>query len=330
MKALVFTDYKTLVYRDEAEVIAKKGEELIRVKASGICGTDLHAYHGLDEKRTPPLILGHEISGINHIDKTPVVINPLISCRNCKECLNKCEHLCDNRVFIGMSKPVNKAGGFADFIAMPSNNIIKIPKDFNVQQAALTEPSAVALHAINLASKHSRTKINHSNILIIGGGAIGLLVALILKSKGANRTTILDTNYKRLEACQKASSSIIAHPDDKKIKSKNYEIIFDAVGYEITRNKSLECVKQGGIVVHIGLSQKAGEFDFLKLTRQEIILIGSFAYTNNEFKHSLNMLFKGVLGNLSWLNYLPLKEGAAAFKEIHEGKISAPKIILIP
>ena len=100
--------------------------------------------------------------------------------------------------------------------------------------------------------------------------------------------------------------------------------------YEITRNKSLECVKQGGIVVHIGLSQKAGEFDFLKLTRQEIILIGSFAYTNNEFKHSLNMLFKGVLGNLSWLNYLPLKEGAAAFKEIHEGKISAPKIILIP
>ena len=219
---------------------------------------------------------------------------------------------------------------FADFIAMPSNNIIKIPKDFNVQQAALTEPSAVALHAINLASKHSRTKINHSNILIIGGGAIGLLVALILKSKGANRTTILDTNYKRLEACQKASSSIIAHPDDKKIKSKNYEIIFDAVGYEITRNKSLECVKQGGIVVHIGLSQKAGEFDFLKLTRLEIILIGSFAYTNNEFNHSLNMLFKGVLCNLSWLNYLPLKEGAAAFKEIHEGKISAPKIILIP
>ena len=127
MKALVFTDYKTLVYRDEAEVIAKRGEELIRVKASGICGTDLHAYHGLDEKRTPPLILGHEISGINHIDKTPVVINPLISCGNCKECLNKCEHLCDNRVFIGMSKPVNKAGGFADFIAMPSNNIIKIP-----------------------------------------------------------------------------------------------------------------------------------------------------------------------------------------------------------
>ena len=330
MKALVYTDHETLVYRDEKDAIAREGEELIKVDAAGICGSDMHAYHGLDERRIPPLILGHEISGINQTNNTPVVINPLITCKHCGYCLNGREHICTNRGLLGMTKPVKRPGGFADFVAIPSSNIISVPKNLNLQQAALTEPTAVALHAIKIAARHSFTDINKSNILIIGGGAIGLLIALILATRGVNKITILDTNYKRLKVCQKASSSSIARPDDKNIKSNNYEIIFDAVGLEKTHNKSIECIKQGGIIIHIGLGQATGEFDFRKTTLQEIIFVGTYAYTNNEFKQSLDMIIKEELGNLSWLDYRPLRDGASAFREIHEGTMSAPKIILIP
>ena len=255
MKALVYTDHETLAYRDEIDAVAKKGEELIKVNATGICGSDMHAYHGLDERRIPPLILGHEISGINQTDNSPVVINPLITCGKCQECLDGREHICFNRELLGMTKPVETAGGFAEFVATPSQNIFPVPSSANLQELALTEPTAVAFHAIKISEQVSFNKIDKAKILIIGGGAIGLLLALVLKIKNAESIMIVDTNTKRLNVCKKASSYSVSHPDDDIIQDNNYDVVFDAVGLGITRKKSIECVKQGGVIIHIGLSQ---------------------------------------------------------------------------
>ena len=122
MKALVYTDHETLTYRDEIDASAKEGEELIKVRAAGICGSDMHAYHGLDERRIPPLILGHEISGI--VDKgketgKKVVLNPLITCGKCDYCKNDREHLCSKRIILGMNRPVERQGGFAEYVSVP-------------------------------------------------------------------------------------------------------------------------------------------------------------------------------------------------------------------
>ena len=96
MKALVYTDQETFTYRDEDDAFAKEGEALIKVSAAGICGSDMHAYHGHDDRRLPPLILGHEISGINQNNDQAVVINPLITCGSCQECKTGREHLCQS------------------------------------------------------------------------------------------------------------------------------------------------------------------------------------------------------------------------------------------
>ena len=330
MKALVYTDHETLAYRDEIDASAKKGEELIKVNATGICGSDMHAYHGLDERRIPPLILGHEISGINQTDNSPVVINPLITCGKCQECLDGREHICFNRELLGMTKPVERAGGFAEFVAAPSQNIFSAPSGANLQDLALTEPTAVAFHAIKISEQISFKKIHKAKILIIGGGAIGLLLALVLKIKNAEKITIVDTNTKRLDVCKKASSYRVLHPDDNSVLDNNYEIIFDAVGLEATRKKSIQCVQQGGVIIHIGLGQPAGKFNFRKATLQEITFIGTYCYTNEDFKQSLDMLIAKELGDLKWLDYRPLKDGAAAFREIHDGATASPKIILLP
>ena len=330
MKALVYTKKETLTYREEANAIIKKGEILIKVSAAGICGSDMHAYHGHDDRRIPPLILGHEISGTNQNDNSPVVINPLITCRSCHECTTGREHLCQNRGLLGMTKPVNRPGGFAEFVSVPNQNISSVPTEIDLNSLSLTEPTAVAYHAIKIAKQSSFVTIQKSKILIIGGGAIGLLLALILQAKNSQDITIIDTNKKRLAVCKKASNCNISHPDDSNVLDNNYDIVFDAVGFATTRQKSIQTVKQGGVIIHIGLSQAAGEFDFRKTTLQEVTFIGTYCYTNEDFQLSLNMLVEKKIGDLSWLDYRSLKDGANAFREIHDGTTSSPKIILLP
>ena len=330
MKALVYTDQETLIFRDEVDAVAQEGETLIKVSATGICGSDMHAYHGHDDRRLPPLILGHEISGINQNNNDTVVINPLIACGSCQECKTDREHLCQSRGLLGMSKPINRPGGFAEFVAVPNHNIFTIPSNADLNSLSLTEPTAVAYHAIKIAEQANFTKIQQSKILIIGGGAIGLLLALIFQAKEAQDITIIDMNDKRLNVCKTASNCNIAHPDDSNILNNNYDIVFDAVGFATTRKKSIQTIKQGGVIIHIGLSQAAGEFDFRKTTLQEITFIGTYCYTNEDFKFSLDMLIEKKLGDLSWLDYRSLKDGADAFREIHDGVTASPKIILLP
>ena len=132
MKALVYTGIQELIYREEKNPKKISGESIVKVHASGICGSDMHAYHGKDERRKPPLILGHEVSGIIHNgknkDKT-VVLNPLISCGKCNYCKFNHEHLCPDRSMVGMSTPFQREGGLAEYISIPDKNIHIKPKD---------------------------------------------------------------------------------------------------------------------------------------------------------------------------------------------------------
>ena len=212
MKALVYTDIETVVYKDYEDPIIKPGESLIKVNASGICGSDMHAYHGKDERRVPPLILGHEISGIVEVGKNigqKVIINPLISCGDCQFCNSNNEHLCEQRALIGMNKPFVKEGGLAEFVAVPDSNINNLPNKLDIKKAAISEPTAVSLHAVELGEKNLRVSIKDANILIIGGGAIGILSALILENiKQNNNVTLIEINEKRLRIFKSDKFSI--------------------------------------------------------------------------------------------------------------------------
>ena len=221
MKALVYSDVNNLKYKDVRNPKLKVNENIIKVEAAGICGSDMHAYKGLDNiRKAPPLILGHEIVGSNLSTKKHIVVNPIIACRQCKQCILNNENLCTNLSMIGLSKPIKRHGGFADYLAIPKTNVLNIPSKINLYHAALTEPTAVSLHSVNLAILHSKTKIYNSKILIIGAGAIGLLIAIILQNKGVKKITIIDTNKNRLKECHKYSSANVYHPDSLAIKKK--------------------------------------------------------------------------------------------------------------
>ena len=134
----------------------------------------------------------------------------------------------------------------------------------------------------------------------------------------------------RLKVCEDHLKSTVLSSNNLKIKDSSFDLVFDTVGLEITRQNSIKLVDAGGIIIHIGLSQPSGNFNFRKTTLQEVTFIGTYCYTNNDFKNTLSLLSNHILGKLDWIEYRNLSDGAEAFKEIHNGTCSAPKIILIP
>ena len=333
MHALVYTGTQELVYREEKNPKIINGESIIKVSASGICGSDMHAYHGKDNRRIPPLILGHEISGT--VDKgkfagKKVILNPLITCGKCNYCKNGREHLCGKRIILGMNKPIERQGGFAEYVSIPDQNIYELPKTLEIKEAPIAEPTAVALHAVELGEKKIYESLKNSKALVIGGGAIGLLSGLILsKVKNCKEIVIVDPNEKRLGECSKYLDADAVKPDSKSIISDNFDIVFDTVGMEVTRQQAIKAVKPGGIIIHIGLTQPSGSFDFRKATLQEVTFIGTYCYTNKDFEKTLDILANKKIGSLDWIEYRKLKDGFGAFKDIHNGTCISPKIILL-
>jgi len=200
----------------------------------------------------------------------------------------------------------------------------------DIKEAPKAEPTAVALHAVELGEKELSKSLANSKILIIGGGAIGLLSGLIIsKLKNCKEIVIADPNEKRLKECSKYLEGKAVKPDSKNIINDHFDIVFDTVGLEITRQQAIKVIKPGGVIIHIGLTEPSGSFDFRKATLQEITFIGTYCYTNKDFEKTLSILADKKLGSLNWIEYKKLKDGSTAFKQIHDGTCSSPKIILL-
>ena len=165
MQALVYTDTEKLEYKKFQDPSLVDGESIIKVSASGICGSDMHAYHGKDERRIPPLILGHEVSGVIEEGSEKgkkVVLNPLITCGECNYCKNGREHLCAKRIILGMNKPIERQGCFAELVLTPDKNIYELPSNLDIKQAPIAEPTAVALHAVELGEEVLKKPLDQS------------------------------------------------------------------------------------------------------------------------------------------------------------------------
>ena len=330
MKALVYTAPNEVTYRDEPEPSAAPGEVKIRVDAVGICGSDMHAYHGHDPRRNPPLILGHELAG--EILEGPgkgrrATVNPLITCGYCEYCKQGRDNLCANRTMIGMTR----AGGFADFVTTAAGSVIDIPQDMSVRAAALTEPAATAVHANNVAMRSLVRPLPECRVLVLGGGAIGLLAALLLRSYGVRHVTVAETNALRRASAAKVADVAVYDPIAGPGPADNsMDFVIDAVGGKATRNAALATVKPGGVVMHIGLMDWASEIDMRKLTLAEITLIGTYTYATADLRAAVAALHEGAFGDLAWVEERPLSEGARAFRDLHEGRTASAKIVLRP
>lgn len=324
MKALVYDDVETLIFRDMPDPVPAMGEHLIKVEAVGICGSDMHAYVGHDARRPAPLILGHEAAGTivgGARDGTRVTVNPLVTCGTCTACKAGRENLCPKRQIISMQP---REGAFAQFIAMPDRNLVEVPEDVSLIKASLAEPLAVSWHAARLATQALHPSMEKT-ALVVGGGAIGLAAALALRAMGIETVTIAEPNDTRraylADTCQQNVTASA---------SGQFSIVVDAVGYAVTRSVASACAVPGGVIAHVGLGEDSGGIDVRRVTLYEITFIGTYTYTAQDFRGAAAAIFDGSLGALDWTETRDLSEGQQAFKDIKAGSVAAPKIILTP
>ncbi|MDW4500020.1 alcohol dehydrogenase catalytic domain-containing protein [Sulfitobacter sp. D35] len=323
MKALVYEDTETLHLRDVPKPERAHGEEVVRVEAAGICGSDMHAYLGHDARRPAPLILGHEAAGTidgGARDGERVTINPLVTCGTCPACTSGRENLCPTRQIISMQP---REGAFAQYVAIPARNLVTVPEATPLDTAALAEPLAVGWHAVRLGLA-ALSDDDERRAIVLGGGAIGLAAALALEASGVTRVTIVEPHSERRRVLSEIGETAVGET------GVAAPLVVDAVGYAATRAAASGLVTPGGVIVHIGLGEDTGGLDVRRMTLQEVTFIGTYAYTAADFRNTAAAMFDGRLGSLDWFETRALAEGPGAFRDLRDHKVAAPKIVLSP
>ncbi|WJY22658.1 alcohol dehydrogenase catalytic domain-containing protein [Fontisubflavum oceani] len=327
MKALVYDGPETLAFRDVPDPVAGQGEQLIKILSVGICGSDMHAFLGHDERRPAPLILGHEAAGIvvgGPRDGERVTLNPLVTCGTCAACTSGHDNLCAERSIISMPP---REGAFAQYVAMRDENLVTVPDHITLDMAALAEPIACGWHAVRLA-KHALAGVAET-ALVMGGGAIGLGAALSLTAQCVPEVTILEPNEARREVLTGLGNQTALAPA-KLSSGAQFDLVVDGVGYAATRATASAHARPGGVIAHIGLGEATGGLDIRRMTLQEITFFGTYTYTAQDFRETAAAIFDGRLGSLDWTEARPLADGASAFADIRAGRSAAPKIVLNP
>ena len=320
MKALVYTGPEAMEFRSAADPAPGPGERLVRIDSVGICGSDMHAYLGHDDRRPAPLILGHEAAGLTE-DGRRVTINPLVTCGTCPACRAGRENICKTRQIISMPP---REGAFAEAVAIPERNLVEVPDHVSLERAALAEPIAVGWHAMRLGLAALHPSMDR-RATVLGGGAIGVAAYLSLLAMGCEDVTLVEPNADRRAylAHAQGMNAVPSAPGPA-------PLVVDAVGYAATRRAASAAAEPGGVIVHIGLGEDEGGLDIRRLTLQEITFIGTYTYTAQDFRDCTQAMFDGRLGPLTWFEPRPLSDGPRAFAQIRTGAVHAPKIILKP
>ncbi|UCD50493.1 MAG: galactitol-1-phosphate 5-dehydrogenase [Phycisphaerales bacterium] len=343
MKALLYTEPYTLQYTDVPDPSFGNDEVLIRVKACGVCGSDVQGYTGKTGRRLPPLIMGHEAAGVvaqvgrNVTDFAAgdrVCFDSTVYCNRCPACTQGLLNRCVKRQVLGVSVPEFKRhGALAEFVAVPHWIVAKLPDDMSFVQAALLEPASIGTHAAN------RGPIADSDtILVIGAGTIGLFILQAAKLRGARKTIACDINEFRLNLARQVGADECIDPHNIALTNAIHErtnglgadVTFEAVGFSETFHQAVSATKTGGTLVAVGNLAKETEFNLQELVSRELTFTGSYA-SSGEFRTCIDLIASGRINVEPLVSEVaPLEAGPTVFERLHKAEENLLKIILEP
>ncbi len=343
MKALVLEAYNRLVYQDVPEPDVGPLDVLVQVKATGICGSDIHGMDGSSGRRIPPLIMGHESAGViaalgEQVTEWQVgdrvTFDSTIYCGECYFCQRGEINLCDNRRVLGVSPgEYRQHGAFADYVAVPQRIMYALPDDLTFEEAAFVEPVSIAVHAVNRAGIQP-----DDSAVVIGAGMIGLLVVQVLRSVGCSKIIAVDLNPQRLELAQElgAHITLLSNEGDvvERIKQhtdgRGANVALEVVGISPTVKLAVNCVRKGGRVVLVGNIKPEVTLPLQVAVSRELTILGSCA-SQGEYPVCLDMLANGTINVKALTSAVaPLSEGAEWFKRLYDPESGLLKVILTP
>jgi L-iditol 2-dehydrogenase len=343
VKALLYTKPYTFEYTDVPDPAVGDDDILVRVRACGICGSDVAGHTGKTGRRLPPLIMGHEAAGaVERVGRSVRGFSPgdricfdsTVYCNQCPACKQGLFNRCVKRQVLGVSVPeFKRQGAFAEFVTVPHWICAKLPENMSFAQAALLEPASIGTHAAN------RPPIAKTDtVVVIGAGTIGLFILQAAKIRGARTTIACDLNDWRLDLARQVGADVRLNSGKVDLKSevlqrtdgRGADVTFEAVGFGETFGQAVSVTRTGGMLVAVGNLQKETEFNLQELVSRELTFTGSYA-SAGEFRTCIGSIASGKMNVEPLISeVLPLKDGPAAFKRLLDGKENLLKIILEP
>jgi L-iditol 2-dehydrogenase len=343
VKALLLSQYKNVELTAMDEPAFAANEVLVRVRACGICGSDIHGYDGSTGRRIPPLVMGHEAAGeVAALGSSVqgwqvgerVTFDSTISCGICAYCRQGLMNLCDNRRVIGVScDEYRRHGAFAEYVAVPEHILYRIPDGVSDEQAAMVEPVSIAFHAANLTPM----QINDTAV-IVGAGMIGLLLIQTLRLAGCGQIIAVDVDPARLAMAERFGADLSLPSDTDEVRQAVYQhthgrgadIAFDVVGINPAFAVALASLKKGGRLTLVGNLSPKVDLPLQQVVTRQVALQGSCA-SNGEYGACLDMIRRGAIQVDPIISAVaPLEEGAQWFERLYNREGNYLKVILRP
>lgn len=340
MKALKYLGPERLEIQEEPMPVPKDDEVLLRIKACGICGSDVHGYLGLTGRRIPPMTMGHEFSAeVVQTGKNAkrfktgdgVVVQPINYCGYCENCAKGLTNMCLNKKFFGV---LTVNGAMAEYLAVPEKLLYPIAEGNSYECGALSEPYAVAYGAVKKAGS-----LEGKNVLVIGAGTIGLCILQLVMLHNPKKVIVSDLSDARLEKAREFADCEIINPKKQPFletisemtNGRMIDTSIEAVGVQATANQAIQCLTIGGTSVWVGMSQKEMTINMQDIVCSARTVIGSFNYTHEEFGEVVDLLGSGKLNwKLLVSKEVSLEQAEQAFKDLHAYPDQYLKILIKP
>lgn len=341
MQALTLTGPSKFTFGPAPDPAPASDEVLIRVRACGICGSDIHGMDGSSGRRQPPVIMGHEAAGdivavgdavSGWSPGQAVTFDSTIYCGRCPACLAGQVNLCSSRQVLGVScDDYRRDGCFAELVALPQHILHAIPAGVSHAEAAFAEPVSVALHAVNRLPAVPR------HAVVVGTGLIGLLVVQALRRAGCRQILAIDRDPDRLDLARRFGAADTLQPDGvdgaawvRERTDGGADAAFEVVGHEVTLDLAIQASRLGGTVVLVGNLSPRPPFALQAVVTGERSLLGSCA-SAGEYPEALQAVADGSIEVAPLTSArVPLAEGAAWFAKLATGGPGLMKVILEP
>lgn len=312
---------------------------IIKVLKAGICGSDLHYFQTGEPKG---LILGHEFCGsvINPGDREDLKVGdrvtalPISPCGNCKACLSGNPQYCKETWSKAVGLSLDTNGALTEIIKVRSDMVLKVPDNVTDLEAAMVEPTAVALHGVHLAD----IKVG-SKVLIIGGGIIGLISAMLAKKEGASFVAVSETNKERgkkaltLEVADKYYDATSKEMLNEVNTDTNggFDIVIECCGNASAVTSALVTVRPGGTVILVGVATGPINIPTVIAVMNELTIKGAIAYTKEEFETSLDLISNKQIEVMKFVDdIVGYKDVQKAYERLTSGSDKAIKILVDP
>jgi L-iditol 2-dehydrogenase len=337
MRQAIMTNPGKIEFTDVERPHPAADEVILQIKRIGICGSDIHVFHGLHPYTGYPVVQGHEVGAViaevgtgvsGFIPGEKVVFMPQVTCGECYPCRHGMYHICDHLKVMGFQTN----GAAQDYFSIKAEKVIKLPESMTLDQAALIEPVSVAVHALSRAGS-----VEGKKVVVLGAGTIGNLVGQVAQASGAAGVLITDVSEYKLDKARQAGLKTVVNTQkielDQAILSTfgldKADLILECVGVQDTITQAVKNARKGSTIIVVGVFGKKPELDLGLVQDRELSLVGTLMYQKKDYEYAIELAAADKLHLESLVTHrFPFERYLDAYKAIDASKGEYMKVMI--